>query len=78
MLPYRPEKILIEQGTESSPVTRRILKRLPDVPVETVPSAEALLESKKQQRPSLTEAKRSLLLARFKGSFFKECPGQQE
>ncbi len=77
MLPYRPEKILVEQGAETSSVTRRILARLPDVPVETVPSAEALLESKKRERPTLTEAKRSLLLARFKGDFFKECPGQQ-
>ena len=77
MIPYRPERILVEQGAETSPITKRVLCRLPDVPVEYVPSADQLLEAKRRDNPSSAEAKRSLILARFKGKFFKQCPGQQ-
>lgn len=77
MIPYRPERILLERGVEESLITRTVLLRLPEVPVELIDSADLLVERSRSESPTLTRAKRSLILARYKGSFFKACPGQQ-
>jgi spore photoproduct lyase len=74
---YQPEIIYIETAVRSSPITRRVLRSLPDVMVEEIDASLTLLEDVKEWHPSLTAAKKSLLLAEQKGEFFRPCPGQQ-
>lgn len=76
MMPYRPEKILLESGSEDSPITRNVLGSLPEVPVEVIESAEAKVQEFRRSGLSIARAKRSLLLARQKGRFFRACQGQ--
>jgi len=77
MKPYRPERIIIERGVEESPITRTVLANLPEIEVERVDSSEGMVEAARISQPSLATAKRSLVLARQRGRFFKPCPGQQ-
>ncbi|RPJ62054.1 MAG: hypothetical protein EHM23_04560 [Acidobacteria bacterium] len=71
----RPQKLFIESSVAESQITKNVLKLLPEVPVEVVDSAEALLSSAKEQTPTLSRAKKYLLLAEHKGRFLKHCPG---
>ncbi len=75
MKSYRPHKLFIESSVADTRVTRNVLDSLPDVPVEIIDSAEALLSSAKEQAPTLSRAKKYLLLAEHKGRFLKHCPG---
>ncbi len=77
MTPYRPDQILLEAGSEDSPITRNVLRNLPDVPVEVIESAEEKVDEFRRSGLSIARAKRQLLLARQKGRFFRACQGQK-
>jgi spore photoproduct lyase len=77
MRPYIPRKLFIEENCRDSPITRNVLAALRGTPVEFIRSAEEKVEESKRLSPALAGAKKSLILARFKGRFFKACPGQQ-
>ncbi len=74
---YRPQKIFLEHSVAELAVSRRVLRRLPGLPVEMIESSEELLDAATRSRPSATGAKRALVLARHKGAFFKPCPASQ-
>ncbi len=74
MKPYRPEQILVETCVAESVVTRNVLSALPETPVEFVESTADLLTQTRTLNPSIPVAKRSLILARHQGRFFKACP----
>ncbi len=75
MKPYRPRKVFIESSVLGTQVAKNVLDSLPDVPVEIIDSADTLLGSAKDQAPTLSRAKKYLLLAENKGRFLKHCPG---
>lgn len=77
MKPYKPDRIYIERASTDSPITRNVLEKLPTAPVEIIESAEVKLQESKALSPTIPGAKKSLVLANFKGRFFKACPGQQ-
>jgi len=77
MKDYRPNIVYIEASVEQSPITSKVLKALSDVPVRKIKSSAKLLEHVRKSNPSVSRAKKSLLLAEHKGDFFKPCPGQQ-
>jgi spore photoproduct lyase len=77
MRPYIPNKIVVERCVLDSSITESVLKNLPEVEVEIIESVEAKLEEARMWSPSVPRAKKSLVLAKFKGSFLKACPGQQ-
>jgi spore photoproduct lyase len=77
MRPYIPQKIYIEENSLESPITRNVLAALSHTPVEIIRSADEKVEESKRLGPTLAKAKKSLILARFKGRFFKACPGRQ-
>ncbi len=77
MNPYRPHRIFVEESVTASRITTRVLRRLPQVPVEVIDSTESLLSKARRRSYSLSQGKRSLVLARHRGRFFKPCPASQ-
>ena len=75
---YKPQKIYLEQAARDFPLTARILKRLPDVPVEEVTDIKTLLYTLRQKRDPIGEGKRALLLAYDKGRSFKPFPEAEQ
>lgn len=73
---FIPEAIYIEDGAESYSLTERVLKRYPDAPVYRNSDVSTLAEEMRRSSEDVMGAgKNSLLLAKFKGSFLKKCPG---
>ncbi|MDA2923093.1 hypothetical protein MYX65_00300 [Acidobacteria bacterium AH-259-L09] len=77
MKPYKPERLFVERSVEDSPITQNVLMRLPAVAVEQIDSTHSLLEESQHWNPTIPRAKRSLILARHKGHFFKPCPASR-
>jgi spore photoproduct lyase len=78
MLANRIRRILVEQESRDYPMTRRILARLPAVPVEVIQDREALNTSGRDRAAWLSFAKTTLLLAVQKGPFWRSCPGTRD
>ncbi len=72
---FRVRRVLVEKEAGDYEMTRRILARLPGVPVEVIPSREVLKPSGQDRAVWLSAAKRTLLLAVQKGPFWRPCPG---
>jgi spore photoproduct lyase len=75
MLPYRPSRILIQEQSGRDALTREILSRLPGVPVTTVLDVEGLPPEAQGVAAHGGCNKQTLILARHRGNFMKECPG---
>jgi spore photoproduct lyase len=75
MVPYRPERIVVQEASWQDPATRMILDRLPGIPFETVQDIDSLLPGLLAPADCRTAGKRTLILMRNRGSFMKECPG---
>jgi len=74
---FQPEEVIVERGSESSPIYRNLLEALPRVPFRMVDpvSTETGRESLSARRFGL--AKRKLLLTKHRGEFLKKCPGSE-
>jgi spore photoproduct lyase len=75
MIPFKPEEIVIEAGSEESPIFRNLRRALSDVPFRTIGA-----HAHSNQRTALATdgfgaAKRRLYLTKHRGEFFKKCPG---
>ena len=68
-----PDEIIVEHGSESSPIYRNLRQRLPDVPCRFVDGIEP--RNGLTIRDPFGAGKRTLYLAKHKGDFFKKCPG---
>jgi len=75
MLPYRPSRILIQEQSSRDPLTGEILRRLPGVPTTRVLELGEPLPEIEGGTDSHGHGKRTLILARHRGRFVKECPG---
>src|SRR5512135_3329813 len=75
MLLYRPSRILIQEQSGRDALTREILSRLPGVPVTTVLDVDGLLPNAGGGADPRGCNKQTLILARHRGRFMKECPG---
>ena len=78
MVEKRIRRILVEQEARDYAMTRRILARLPGVPVEVIRDREALNTSGRDRAAWLALAKTTLLLAVQKGPFWRDCPGTRD
>lgn len=74
---YRPNQIFVERGVNRSIITRQVLQKLPEVPVHLIDSVGQLRARVKTLTPTIAVGKRTLVLARHRGSFFKYCPASQ-
>ncbi len=75
MLPYRPSRILIQEQSSRDPLTSEILRRLPGVPTTRVLELGEPLPEIEGGTDSHGHGKHTLILARHRGRFMKECPG---
>ena len=74
---YLPNQVFIEKGVTRSVITQRVLERLSGVPVYIIDSVEQLREKARTQTPTISVGKRTLVLTRHQGSFFKSCPASR-
>jgi spore photoproduct lyase len=72
------KRILVEKEAVGYDMTRRVLKRLPQVPVEVISDRETLNISGRNRAAWLSQAKSTLLLAVQKGPFWRPCPGTKD
>lgn len=70
-------RIHVEADCLQHPVTKKILSRAGEIPVEVISGRVADFKPEEYPR-NLTVGKQHLLLARNRGRFFKPCPGTQE
>jgi len=75
---FYPEKIFVEEDVEGLSLTKQVVERCKDVPVEVVKSAKDLIASLKGKRFALSEGKKNLLLCRNRGRFLAPCPGTKK
>ncbi len=75
-MPFQPEIIYVEEGAEACPMTQSVLQRARGIPVRPVRETESVVqEIRRTSADVFGTAKRRLVLARFKGSYLKKCPG---
>lgn len=74
MQDYRPEEIIVEAGSEDSPIFRNLRRALPNVPFTFVKYPQSAAAPFTTADP-LGDGKRRLYLTRHKGDFLKKCPG---
>src|SRR5919204_5259214 len=75
MQPFVPEEVIVESGSEASPIYRNLRAAIPqsafrfvDAPLTFKHDGDSLLQS-------FSSAKKTLFLTRHKGEFLKKCPG---
>jgi spore photoproduct lyase len=78
MLSNRIRRILVEKEARDYPMARRILARLPGVPVEVIEDRRVLQAPEHERADWLTSAKSTLLLAVQQGPFRRPCPGTRD
>lgn len=74
MKEFEPGEIVVEAGSEQSPIYRNLRRALPNVPFTFVNSA-ATPPALFAARDPFGEGKRRFFLMRHKGDFLKKCPG---
>ena len=75
MVSFRPEEVIVERGSEKSPIYRNLKNALPGVPFSFVDQLMPANGSVNPSNDSFGAAKKKLFLTRHKGEFFKKCPG---
>jgi len=74
MRPFQPEEVIVERGSERSPIFARLRNALPQVPFRFI---DGLAGENGQSAPPFGAAKKKLFLTRHKGEFLKKCPGSE-
>ena len=73
---FEPQEIVVESGSEQSPIFRNLKRAFPEIPVTFTDPALGSASSP-SARDIFGEGKRRLLLARHRGEFLKKCPGSE-
>ncbi len=77
MLDFRPHEVIVEVGSEESPILRNLRRSLPGIPITFVDHPQRFLSAIRASKDPLGKGKRHLLLMRHKGDFLKKCPGSE-
>lgn len=77
MKPFQPEEVIVEQGSECSPIYRNLRRSLPQVPFRLVDDISPQNGNRMTIGDPFGAAKRKLYLTKHKGEFFKKCPGSE-
>lgn len=74
---YLPNQVFVEREVAHSVIVQKVLRTLSGVPVHLIDSVEHLRRRAKKLSPTIAVGKKTLVLARHRGSFFKYCPASQ-
>ncbi len=74
---FFPEELIVEHGSESSPIYANLRRTLPQVPVKIVDDLGRGAGSNSAHGDRFGAAKKKLYLSRHKGDFLKKCPGSE-
>ena len=72
---FLPEELIVESGSESSPIYQNLRRTLPQVPVKIVEDVGSATLADFRHGEFFGAAKKKLYLMRHRGEFFKKCPG---
>ncbi len=75
MKDLQPEEVIVERGSEGSPILQNLRRTLPQIPFRFVDDIAASNGSAGVVGDSFGAAKKKLYLAKHKGEFLKKCPG---
>ncbi|MBI2987463.1 MAG: radical SAM protein [Deltaproteobacteria bacterium] len=75
MKDFEPSEIIVEAGSEGSPLYRNLRKAFPDVPFTVVNQTDAHGPAPFASQDPFGDGKTRLVLTRHKGDFLKKCPG---
>ncbi len=74
MQPFYPQELIVERGSESSPIFAHLRNALPLVPLSFV---DDVVVQNGDSTSDFGAGKNKLWLMRHKGDFLKKCPGSQ-
>ncbi len=72
-----PEELIVERGSESSPIYRNLRRSLPDIAVKLFDHMEGPARAPLFYDDSFGATKKKIILMRHKGEFLKKCPGSE-
>ena len=72
---FQPQEVIVERGSEASPIYRNLRNALPLIPFRTVDAVSTENGRADFSAPTFGAAKKRLFLTRHKGEFLKKCPG---
>jgi len=75
MVPFIPERILVQEESRQDTVTSEILERLPGIEAEMIKTSELRDMESASGFGMLSGEKNTLLLMRYPGNFLKSCQG---
>src|SRR5213593_5248820 len=75
MKPFAPAEVIVERGSETSPIFHNLRRSLPQVPFRYVEAVSTPNRNGSLLNDGFGAAKRRLYLTKHKGEFFKKCPG---
>lgn len=75
MQPFLPEEVIVERGSEESPIFRNLRQALPQTPFRIIDHSSITSGTVNGPGPTFGAAKKKLFLTRYKGEFLKKCPG---
>lgn len=67
-----PEKIIVDQEAASTPLARKVIRKLPGVPVKTIPPGEDISGFSKQDKTL------AIYLKHYRGRFLRPCPATRQ
>ena len=74
---WQPEQVIIERGSETSPIYRNLCRTLKHVPFTFVDELSSIDAGHSVTDDRFGLAKKRLYLTKHKGEFFKKCPGSE-
>ena len=72
---FQPEEVIVERGSDSSPMVNHLRRALPGAVFRTVDSVAAGNGASAVASSSFGAAKKKLIVTRQRGEFLKKCPG---
>ncbi len=74
---FKPQEIIVEVGSEKSPLYKNLKRALPDASFCLVEDPRALASTFGASLDPFGEGKKRLFLMRHRGDFLKKCPGSE-
>lgn len=77
MRDFEPHEVIVEAGSETSPVFGNLQKAFPNVPFRLVDDPQSFWAAIRDSRDPMGQGKKRLFLMPHKGDFLKKCPGSE-